>query len=351
MILFFSDLHINETAQFSVATETGFTVRQMMAIQCCQDIVDILQDPQYEIESVVFGGDMINKVGNNISTSDLACMTKCIIMIQQECIKRGITFYIIPGNHDIASNTQGFHKLIPFKSYQNVEIVDTFKEVGDYVFMPYAYDDEEANNFLEGIQDKENKIVFSHLELKDIPLGNGLLSSHGASINTLRKFKITLQGHYHTPQEPADNIIVSGSCHKTSFKDPGGGSMLLYDRETNKCTRKYFTVPSWYTFDDDNIDEIKDLDPNNYVKVVISSEAILKFHGITKEFLKKFKGSEIVIDVQKISLKRKMTAQEDLEQETEEDILHRFIELAKVPEDDKQALTELGLDLIARARK
>ena len=351
MILFFSDLHINETAQFSVATETGFTIRQMMAIQCCQDIVDILQDPQYEIESVVFGGDMINKVGNNISTSDLACMTKCIIMIQQECIKRGITFYIIPGNHDIASNTQGFHKLIPFKPYQNVEIVDTFKEVGDYVFMPYAYDDEEANNFLEGIQNKENKIVFSHLELKDIPLGNGLLSSHGASINTLKKFKITLQGHYHTPQEPADNVIVSGSCHKTSFKDPGGGSMLLYDRETNKCTRKYFTVPSWYTFDDDNIDEIKDLDFNNYVKVVISSEAILKFHGITKDYLKKFKGSEIVIDVQKISLKRKLAAQEDLEQETEEDILHRFIELAKVPEEDKQELTELGLDLIARARK
>ena len=671
MILFFSDLHINETAQFSVATENGFTIRQMMAIQCCQDIVDMLQNPEYDIEAVVFGGDMINKVGNNISTSDLACMTKCIIMIQQECIKRGITFYIIPGNHDccfstdteiltehgwkkhneckniklaqvnlqtnkitydfpirkifkknqkvvygcgaytsfcttndhdfiyqnqkekilltrnkivprdfshfsyhdecveiednmlrlitwvitdgcivfekikykngiskekfkriqwhfvkerkindliellnktkirytlrktnsnkkdvfiniftnnaknimnyinkekkypdffrnlskrqfdivldtikqtdgfvtknnsiaftsireedvdiiqeaaikngymtkkiLKDNSRGynkngklfwlfikekdqnnvalmkpikleekisdvfcftmpygtlitrhngyvtimgncsndgtFHKLIPFKSYQNVEIIDTFKEIGDYVFMPYAYDDDMANEFLENIEDKENKIVFSHLELKDVPLGNGLLSSHGASINTLKKFKMTLQGHYHTPQTIAPNIIVSGSCHKTSFKDPGGGSMLLYDRETNKCARKYFTVPSWYTFDDDNIDEIKDLDPNNYVKLVISSEAILKFHGITKEFLKKFKGAETVIDVQKISLKRKMASQESLEQETEEDILHRFIELAKVPEDDKQALTELGLDLIARARK
>lgn len=351
MILFFSDLHINETAQFSVATETGFTVRQMEAIQCCQDIVDTLQDPQYNIEAVVFGGDMINKVGNNISTSDLACMTKCITMIQQECIKLGITFYIIPGNHDIASNIQGFHKLIPFKSYQNVEIVDIFKEIDNYVFMPYAYDDEEANNFLESIKNKENKIVFSHLELKDIPLGNGLLSSHGASINTLKKFKITLQGHYHTPQEPASNIIVSGSCHKTSFKDPGGGSMLLYDRETNKCTRKYFTVPSWYTFDDDNIEEIKELDKNNYVKIIISSENILNIYGITKEFIKKFKGAEIVIDVQKISLKRKQNMQEELEHETEEEILHRFIDSAKVSPEDKQELTELGLDLIARARK
>ena len=351
MILFFSDLHINETAQFSVATETGFTIRQTEAIQCCQDVVDILKNPENNIEAVVFGGDMINKVGNSVSTSDLACMTKCIIMIQNECIRLGIKFYIIPGNHDIASNIQGFHKLIPFKSYQNVEVIDTFKEIDNFVFMPYAYDDEEANEFLENVRDKQDKIVFSHLELKDIPLGNGLLSSHGVSINTLKKFKTTLQGHYHTPQTPANNIIVSGSCHKTSFKDPGGGSMILYDQNSNKYIRKYFTVPSWYTFDDDNIEEIKELDFNNYVKVIISSESILKLHGITKEFLNKFKGSEIVVDVQKISLKHKMSTQDDLEKETEEDMLHRFIELAKVPQEDKQELTELGLDLIARARK
>lgn len=351
MILFFSDLHINETAQFSVATENGFTIRQMMAIQCCQDVVNILKDPQYHFEAVVNGGDMINKVGNNISTSDLACLTKCITMIQEECIRQGIKFYIIPGNHDCCSNNGIFHKLIPFKSYQNVEIIDTFKVIDNYVFMPYAYDDDMANEFLENIEDKENKIVFSHLELKDVPLGNGLLSSHGASINTLKKFKMTLQGHYHTPQTVAPNIIVSGSCHKTSFKDPGGGSMLLYDRETNKCTRKYFTVPSWYTFDDDNIEEIKELDKNNYVKIIISSENVLNMYGITKEFIKKFKGAEIVIDVQKISLKRKQNTQEELEHETEEEILHRFIDSAKVSPEDKQELTELGLDLIARARK
>jgi DNA repair exonuclease SbcCD nuclease subunit len=351
MILFFSDLHINETAQFSVATETGFSVRQLEGIQACQDVVDLLQDPNYKFEAVVFGGDLINKVGNNISASDLAAVTKCITMIQEECIKQGITFYILVGNHDIGANMLGFHKLIPFKCYPNVKIVDSFEVDGDYVFMPYVFDDSAADIFLNSIQDKQNKVVFSHLELKDVPLGNGLLTTRGASINLLKEFKMTLQGHYHTPQSLESNIIVSGSTQKTSFKDPGGGTMILYDPETNKITRKNFSVPSWYTFDDDNIEDIKSLDADNYVKLVISSENILKMHSISKDFLSKFKGSEIAIDVQKISLKRNKNMEEEMNQETEEEILHKFIELSKIPEEDKQAITEIGLNLITRARK
>lgn len=351
MILFFSDLHINETAQFSTATETGFSVRQLEAIQACQDVVNVLQDQQYNFDTVVFGGDLINKVGNNISASDLATATKCITMIQDECIKQGIIFYILVGNHDIGANMLGFHKLVPFRNYKNIHLVENFEAIENYVFMPYVYDDEAANIFLDNIKDKENKIVFSHLEIKDMPLANGLLTSKGASIDILKKFKMTLQGHYHVPQKLEKNIIISGSTQKTSFKDPGGGSMIIYDQDNNKIIRQNFTVPSWYVFDDDNIEEIKDLDYNNYVKIIISSEQILKINNIDREFLSNFKGSEIVIDVQKISLKRKQQEQEVIQQETEEEVLHRFIELSKIPEEDKQAITEIGLNLIARARK
>ena len=133
MILFFSDLHINETAQFSVATETGFSIRQLESIQCCQDVINILKDPQYHFEAVVFGGDMINKVGNNVSASDLATVTKCLLMLQEECIKQGIILYVLVGNHDQGDNMYGFHKLIPFKNYQNIKIVDTFEEIDKFV--------------------------------------------------------------------------------------------------------------------------------------------------------------------------------------------------------------------------
>lgn len=351
MILFFSDLHINETAQFSVATETGFSVRQLEAVQACQDVLDVLKQYSGKIKAVVFGGDLINKVGNNISASDLATVTRCITMIQEECIKQNIVFYVLIGNHDIGANMFGFHKLIPFKNYKNVHLVEKFEIVDNLVFMPYVYDDSAADEFLKQIVNKKDKIVFSHLEVKDVPLGSGLLTSRGASINILKEFKMTLQGHYHTPQQLADNIIVSGSTQKTSFKDPGGGTMVLYDIDNNSVMRIPFSVPSWYTFDDDNVQDIKKLDFNNYVKLVISSEYMLEMNNINKDYLSNFKGSEIVVDVQKISLKRKQNMQEDVIQETEEEVLQRFIESSQLSDEDKKEVTEIGLNLINRARK
>ena len=78
---------------------------------------------------------------------------------------------------------------------------------------------------------------------------------------------------------------------------------------------------------------------------------MLNLTGITMEYLKNFKGSEIVIDVKKISGKRLQTQETDIKKETEEEVLQHFIESANVPEEEKQTLIEVGLDLITRARK
>lgn len=351
MILFFTDLHINETAQFSTATESGFTVRQHEAIQSCQDVLNVLKNPKYHFSAVVLGGDVFNPVGNQISASNLATAEKCITMIQEECIKQGIMFYVLTGNHDTSANMLGFHKLVAFKHYQNVKIVDNLETIGDMVFLPYMYDDSAVNTYLEQIDNKGAKIAFSHLEIKDYELGNGIKTSKGASIDLLKQFKKVFQGHYHTPSQPAQNIIVAGSTQKTSFRDPGGGTMVIYDEIMDTVERVHFTVPSWYTFDDDNIEDLKTLNFNNYVKIIISSESILKYAGITKEYLSNFKGVEKVIDVQKISGKKIRRDNELEHRETEEEVLNRFIELANVPQEDKKTLTEVGLELIARARK
>lgn len=351
MILFFTDPHINETAQFSTPTETGFTIRQQEALQCCQDIVDVLQNPKYHFSAVVCGGDVFNPVGNQISVSNLATAEKFITTIQKECIKQGIVFYILVGNHDLSANMVGFHKLISFKNYQNVRIVESLETVGNLVFLPYMYDDEAVNTYLEAAQDKQNKIAFSHLEIKNVEIGAGIKTSKGASIDLLKRFKMVFQGHYHTPSRPADNIIVAGSTQKTSFKDPGGGTMVIYDEDTNNFSRVPYSAPSWYTFTDENLEDVKTLDFNNYVKLIISSKNMLNLTGITMEYLKNFKGSEIVIDVKKISGKRLQTQETDIKKETEEEVLQHFIESANVPEEEKQTLIEVGLDLITRARK
>ena len=57
-------------------------------------------------------------------------------------------------------------------------------------------------------QNKKDKIVFSHMELKDINLGNGIFTTKGISLHTLSEFKDTLQGHYHTPGKYGKNIYI-----------------------------------------------------------------------------------------------------------------------------------------------
>ena len=67
----------------------------------------------------------------------------------------------------------------------------------NFVYMPYCISDEQAQTFLENIPDKGNKIVFSHLEIKGFPLGNGIETQHGVELSLLKQFKMVLQGHYH----------------------------------------------------------------------------------------------------------------------------------------------------------
>ena len=55
--------------------------------------------------------------------------------------------------------------------------------------MPYCTNDTFAQTFLENVENKKDKIVCSHLEIKGINLGNEIYTQHGVDINLLKKFK------------------------------------------------------------------------------------------------------------------------------------------------------------------
>ena len=268
MILFFSDLHVHHTHRFSHITSEGRTTRELEHLMCADKIVEIM-DKHPEINKVVFGGDIVGPVGDNLSTQCLDTICEFISKIQDKCIERNINFDILVGNHDTSShlNNQYSHKLIPFKRWKNVRVYDEPLVENNFVYMPYCISDDYASDFLERIENKEDKIVFSHLELKDINLGNGIFSQKGVSIDLLGQFKVVLQGHYHSGGKYNKNIYISGSTQRLSFKDLGLSrkNILLYDENTGKITRESFDCPDWLIFTDDNIEDIMTVDLNNYV--------------------------------------------------------------------------------------
>lgn len=344
--LCFSDIHFHHTHRFSHITSEGYTVRELEHLSCADDIIKICQEGN--IDRIVFVGDLFGPVGDNISTQTLSAVCEFV-----EKISKVKPLDMIVGNHDLSASTnyKNVHKLIPFKYFDNVTVYDNPFEIGNLIFMPYCTSDEYAICFLENIKDKQNKVVFSHLELKGINLGNGIETTHGVPLDLLTQFKMTIQGHYHGSSNYGKNIQVIGSTQRLSFKDPGKSrnNIIIYDDETNKIERRSFSCPDWLTFNDDNIDQILTIDLNNYVKVEVTSDVL-----ITPEIeqrLNLFKGKDIHIDLTRLSFDKHSTA--DVNQDNAEDevsIIKQFIDKTDNTEQEKEALLNEGIRLLDKVK-
>ena len=344
--LFFSDIHFHGTHRFSHITDEGYTIRELEHLSCAQTLIDICN--KEDIDRIVFCGDLYQAVGDNLSTQTQSAVCEFV-----EKISKIKPLDMLVGNHDLSGTTnfKAVHKLIPFKYFNNVTVYDSPVEKDGIVYMPYCTSDEYATTVLENIKDKKNKVVFSHLELKGINLGNGIETTHGVPLDLLLQFKMTIQGHYHGSSSYGPNIKVIGSTQRLSFKDPGKSrnNIIIYDTETNKVERRSFNCPDWLTFTDDNIDDILTTDLNNYVKVEVSSDISLT--DDIKARLDLFKGKDIHIDLTRLSFDKHSSA--DINQDTAEDevsIIKQFIEKTDNSEQQKRQLLDEGIRLLDKVK-
>ena len=344
--LFFSDIHFHGTHRFSHITDEGYTIRELEHLSCAQTLIDICN--KEDIDRIVFCGDLYQAVGDNLSTQTQSAVCEFV-----EKISKIKPLDMLVGNHDLSGTTnfKAVHKLIPFKYFNNVTVYDSPVEKDGIVYMPYCTSDEYATTVLENIKDKKNKVVFSHLELKGINLGNGIETTHGVPLDLLSQFKMTIQGHYHGSSSYGTNIKVIGSTQRLSFKDPGKSrnNIIIYDTETNKIERRSFNCPDWLTFTDDNIDDILTTDLNNYVKVEVSSDILLT--DDIKARLDLFKGKDIHIDLTRLSFDKHSSA--DINQDTAEDevsIIKQFIEKTDNSEQQKRQLLDEGIRLLDKVK-
>lgn len=344
--LCFSDIHFHGTHRFSHITDEGYTIRELEHLSCAQTLIDICN--KEDIDRIVFCGDLYQAVGDNLSTQTQSAVCEFV-----EKISKIKPLDMLVGNHDLSGTTnfKAVHKLIPFKYFDNVTVYDSPVEKDGIVYMPYCTSDEYATTVLENIKDKKNKVVFSHLELKGIDLGNGIETTHGVPLDLLLQFKMTIQGHYHGSSSYGPNIKVIGSTQRLSFKDPGKSrnNIIIYDTATNKVERRSFNCPDWLTFTDDNIDDILTTDLNNYVKVEVSSDILLT--DDIKARLDLFKGKDIHIDLTRLSFDKHSSA--DINQDTAEDevsIIKQFIEKTDNSEQQKRQLLDEGIRLLDKVK-
>lgn len=350
MILVFGDIHFGTTHRFSTITNNGFTIRENEHLSCLDSLKRVLKENK--ITKCVFDGDMYGPVGDNISGETQCAVIKFVSELAQECKKYNIPFNMIVGNHDIIHDATvfGINKLSPFKYFDNVNLYEQPVVDGNYVYLPFSYDDDYLNNFLENVSDKENKIVFSHVDIAGIEIGGGIVTKKGVNLELLSKFKKVFEGHYHSFKSIGDNIIVPGSTQRLSFKDKGVSreNIVLYDESTDKIKRDSFECPDWLTFTDDNIQDILKTDNNNYVKIDLSVDML--YTDEIKEKVEQMKNCDLHIDVSRIVMNRKVEENEQTS-EDEIDIIQQFVNRSENDDNKKEKLIEKGINLINRAKR
>lgn len=341
-ILFFSDIHFHHTHRFSHITPDGMTIREQEHLSCADTIINLCKEES--IDRIVFGGDAYGPVGDNIS-----CQTQYVICKFFEKLQStNLPIDIVVGNHDLlldTINNREAHKLIPFKNWENINVYDMPCIITDYhfIYMPYNICDEYNKSFLENIKNKNEYVIFSHLEIQGINLGNGIFTKKGVDIDLLKEFKMTLQGHYHSGGSLAENIQICGSTQRLSFKDKGAArnNIIIYDTDTNKIERRSFECPDWLTFTDDNLNEFLKIDNNNYVKLELSSDIFL-----TKEIknkLNQVKDKDVHIDLERISVNK--TINTEIEREDEISVMKQFVNNSDNSDEFKEALIDEGVRL------
>lgn len=344
--LIFSDLHFHHTHHFSHITREGFTVRELEHLSCADTVLKLCKEKN--IDKVIFAGDAWGPVSDSMSAQTLVCLTDFTAKIAKE-----YPFDVLVGNHDLCTadtniENNNIHKLYSLKYIPNVFVYDKPIEKDNIVYMPFCISDEYAEAYLNSIQNKQEKVVISHLEIKGIDLGNGIFSKKGIDLEVLKQFKYVFQGHYHSGSKYAKNVYIIGSTQRLSFKDLGKSrkNIIIYDTVKDTIERESFACPDWLTFTDENIDLLLKTDPNNYVKVELSTDILLTDE--IKQHLQKFKGVSVHIDLNRISVNKQI--QEDVEADSESDILRQFINKSDNSEQQKEALIEEGIRLLEKVK-
>jgi DNA repair exonuclease SbcCD nuclease subunit len=133
------------------------------------------------IEVDAYWTDFFNELGNN-----------------------NIVTKVLVGNHDIVGNkeAEGVHALIPYKHYPYINIIDTTKSHGPFLYCPYTSSEEE---FFQKIgptnpTTEDTKVLICHQTFQGCSYENGFYAKDGFDLGKVPQ-SIVISGHIHKTQQ------------------------------------------------------------------------------------------------------------------------------------------------------
>ena len=300
-ILTIGDLHLKDNLGYSDFIEDRREGER-------KEILDFIVSSASDCDVVVFMGDQLNARINSAKTLNMF-----INLIESFGDKK---VYMISGNHERFGDGRTAIDFLKEIKGKNWEIItnDTasFKE-GDTTlsFAPFftqaelnTKDKEEACKLVKS-KLKDGDILFTHHAISKT-----LLSHSGMTTDIFpelvlprgeleNKYKLVVGGHIHSPSK-MKNTIITGSvfCNEVSETEK-----FLWKINTEDMSTEKIKIPGRgiYKLVDPGESDIKEIDKNNIVKVIITKKKKVEELEEMKKQLKKF---DAFVFVESVSQKR-----------------------------------------------
>lgn len=277
-MIFFADPHIHPFQQHSHILPGGINSRLRAGIDVLRQICDYAMDQ--DIHYVVCAGDLFHWK----EKLDVQSLNMVMDLLGDYQL---LSFYFLPGNHDMASHDGSVHSLSPLSLRNNVIIID--KPVGIniggvyFAFVPYIQTNGkfDKEKFVNACRDVVNKaasksVLVSHCYTDDFMQKHYGIAGNVAAQDLVAEFGLALLGHLHlhdTVSFPDGRRVVSiGAPIQQRISDAGMETgFLVLETDDLSLQRVSTHGPEFASVASSTIDpsEVKD----NFVRVRVASKA------------------------------------------------------------------------------
>lgn len=324
--IFTGDLHLSLYSNDRIDKGTGLPLRLSMLKTVLYNIAEYAL--LSELHIIIIAGDVFHtkSIIHSLAQSVLLDFIRNFTQIK---------FIIIDGNHDLSSRSgSGVSALKCLDNEPNVQMLHKAEQIENILFVPWG------PNMINEIKRGTSEYLVAHIGLNDAQLSNGISIVSDIRLKDLKTYKQCLFSHYHKPQE-VGNVIYVGSPIQLDWGEKHEEKrFLIVDTDTGKIDseltqgyKKYFEFEITKANKVEVIKTAKFLQDNgNFVKIIKREEVDVDDIPPDLRVVDKTE-----VDVTDRGLSTRMS---------KEDILQRYLEIKKVPEDKVERYYQEAIDII-----
>ena len=323
-ILIINDLHLTDFLPYNSYVEEGREKEK-------KEILDFLVDKSNDCDTVIFGGDSLDKKNNS----------SAVIKEFTEFLERfdNKKLFILSGNHEKkpdGSSAVDYLKEIRNKNWSivtNSILIDT-----EIDFCPYFSKSElgvknnEEGQKLVMSQLEGNKILIVHYAISDSMTRPGQNTNLFDEIvlprkELLKRYGLIIGAHIHR-RSFTDNVLVTGSVFSREVNE---GQKYIHKIDANTLEVEKIKLPGRQIIKLENPANFNGIPENSIVKVLITDTEMRRSVSYMKKDLERFDGSLLIEQYPRIRKKEIITNNKDVRDISVEDLLKIYSENRKVP--------------------